>query len=72
MLYLKMGMALQDAGMEALRDLRDLAYDGDHSMNIVALKPNGEHAGFSTMTGKRYLYMRADMSEPEYVARTTA
>jgi len=69
-LYLKMGMSLQDAGMEALRDLMALAYDGAHSMNIIALTPNGEHAGFSTTNGRRYLYMRADMSEPEYIART--
>lgn len=71
-LYLKMGMSLHDAGMEALRDLAALAYDGLHSMNIVALKPDGEHAGFSTMTGKRYLYMRADMREPEFMMRTVA
>ncbi len=69
-LYLKMGMSLQDAGIEALRDLVSLAYDGLHSMNIVALSPSGEHAGFSTITGRRYLYMRADMSEPEYVVRS--
>lgn len=71
-LYLKMGMTLPEAGVEALHDLYALGYDGDHSMNIVALKPNGEHAGFSTSKGRRYLYMRADMSEPEYVTRTTA
>jgi beta-aspartyl-peptidase (threonine type) len=69
-LYMKMGMSLQDAGLEALRDMTSLGYDGAHSMNIVALAPSGEHAGFSTTSGRRYLYMRADMSEPEYVARS--
>lgn len=70
-LYLKMGMDVRAAGMEALQDLTSLAYDGKHSMNIVALTPQGEHAGFSTAEGKRYLYMRADMSEPEFMPRAT-
>ncbi len=70
-LYLKMGMSVQEAGRAALADLIDMAYDGHHSMNMVALTPSGEHAGFSTVEGKRYLYMRADMTEPEFVGRTT-
>lgn len=70
-LYMKMGMSVQEAGIAALRDLVDMAYDGHHSMNMVALSPSGEHAGFSTVGGKRYLYMRADMDEPEFVGRTT-
>lgn len=69
-LYLKMGMSVQEAGRAALADLIDMAYDGHHSMNMVALTPGGEHAGFSTVEGKRYLYMRADMDEPAFVGRT--
>ncbi len=74
-LYLKMGMSLQDAGQEALRDLSNLQDDGNATtgnryMNIVALRPNGEHGGFTTVPGRRYLYFTATMSEPMLADRT--
>jgi L-asparaginase / beta-aspartyl-peptidase len=74
-LYLKMGLSLQAAGMEALRDLKDLNRDedpviGNRYMNIVALGPNGEHGGFTTVPGRRYLYLTATMHEPALADRT--
>jgi beta-aspartyl-peptidase (threonine type) len=69
-LYLKMGMNMYDAGQEALRDLRDLVHEYDFRMNFIALTPQGEHAGFTTRPDGRYLYMAADMSEPELAPRT--
>jgi beta-aspartyl-peptidase (threonine type) len=69
-LYMKMGMSLRDAGLEALRDLGGLTTQVGQYMNIVALAPNGEHAGFTTVAGKRYLYMTADMDAPELRERT--
>jgi beta-aspartyl-peptidase (threonine type) len=39
-------------------------------MNIVALTPTGEHAGFTTVPGKQYLYMNAGMAEPALAERT--
>jgi beta-aspartyl-peptidase (threonine type) len=33
-------------------------------MNIGALTPQGEHAGFTTVPGKNYLYMSAEMGAP--------
>jgi L-asparaginase / beta-aspartyl-peptidase len=68
-LYLKMGMSLQEAGLETLRDLRDLNALPGQYMNIVALSPNGEHAGFTTVPSKKYLYLRADMDEPMLMDR---
>jgi L-asparaginase / beta-aspartyl-peptidase len=73
-LYLKMGMSLHAAGMEALRDLRDLNEDNDPNvgnryMNIVALRPDGEHSGFTTVPGRRYLYLTATMNEPALADR---
>lgn len=74
-LYLKMGMSLQEAGKEALRDLGYLQDDGNATtgnryMNIVALRPDGEHSGFTTVPGRRYLYLTATMAEPALADRT--
>lgn len=74
-LYLKMGMALHAAGQEALRDLSNLQDDGNATtgnryMNIVALRPDGEHGGFTTVPGRRYLYFTASMAEPALADRT--
>lgn len=68
-LYLKMGMSLTEAGYEALRDLMDLDAGAGQYMNIVAMTPRGECAGFSTVAGKRFLRMTASMEEPELVDR---
>jgi beta-aspartyl-peptidase (threonine type) len=68
-LYMKMGMSLSDAGLETLRDLEALDGALGYYMNIVALSPAGEHAGFTTIPGKRYLYMTAEMDEPAAAAR---
>jgi L-asparaginase / beta-aspartyl-peptidase len=74
-LYLKMGMSLQAAGQEALHDLASLQDDGNATtgnryMNIVALRPDGEHGGFTTVPGRRYLYFTATMAEPALADRT--
>lgn len=69
-LYIKMGMSLHEAGLEALRDIQELDYAGEHSMNIVVLAPSGEHRGFSTAAAKRYVYMRGNMDEPAFAARS--
>lgn len=72
-LYLKMGMGLIEAGREALRDLRALG-DAPHRvdyMNIVALSAQGEAAGFTTVSGKRFLVMSAAMDEPAVLERVT-
>lgn len=68
-LYLKFGMSLAEAGREALRDLAGLAPAEGQYMNIVALTPAGEPAGFTTVPGKKYLYQRAAMDEPELAER---
>jgi beta-aspartyl-peptidase (threonine type) len=69
-LYMKMGMSLHEAGLEALRDLQGLTSREGQYMNIVALTPQGEHAGFTTVPGKNYLYMTADMAAPLLAERT--
>jgi beta-aspartyl-peptidase (threonine type) len=69
-LYLKMGMSLQEAGLETLRDLQGLTSRAGQYMNIVALTPGGEYAGFTTVSGKQYLYMTGDMDAPALAERT--
>jgi beta-aspartyl-peptidase (threonine type) len=69
-LYMKMGMSLREAGLEALRDLQGLtSRRQEQYMNFVVLTPQGEHAGFTTVPGKRYLYMSAEMGEPVLAER---
>lgn len=69
-LYMKMGMTLVEAGLEALRDLRYMGSGPGQYMNIVALSPQGDHAGFTTVAGRRYLYFTAAMDEPALSDRT--
>ena len=69
-LYMKMGMSLPEAGLEALRDLHAIFTTPDHYMNIVALTPQGEAGGFTTVPGKLYLHMHAEMPEPVLTERT--
>jgi L-asparaginase / beta-aspartyl-peptidase len=69
-LYMKMGMSLTAAGQECLYDLEHLQAQPGQYMNIVALSPQGDHAGFSTVPGKRYLYFSGEMEEPGLAERT--
>lgn len=69
-LYLKMGLSLHNAGMETLRDLNDLHAQPGQYTNIIALTQRGEHAGFTTVPGKKYLYLHAAMAEPALADRT--
>ena len=68
-LYMKMGMALLEAGLEALRDLSFLGSAPGRYMNILAMMPNGAHAGYTTVPGKQYIYMAAGMDEPTLTER---
>jgi beta-aspartyl-peptidase (threonine type) len=68
-LYLKAGMSLREAGAEALRDLAVLDARAGQYMNIVAMDAAGNHAGFTTVPGKQYLYMTGEMDEPALAER---
>lgn len=70
-LYLKMGMSLEAAGRECLEELAYLQPQPGQYMNIVALTPDGQHLGFSTVPGKRYLYFTGEMDEPALAERVT-
>lgn len=68
-LYCKMGMSLAEAGNECLHELMHLPQVPGRYMNFVCLAPDGGHGGFSTVTGKRYLHISAEMDEPELLER---
>jgi beta-aspartyl-peptidase (threonine type) len=69
-LYLKSGMSLREAGFEALRDLAYLEPGPSQYMNFVVMTPGGDHEGFTTVPGRSYLYMTAEMESPQLAART--
>ena len=68
-LYLKMGLSLEEAGCQAMEDLHDLAAPYLGAMNIVALDKDGRHAGFSNREERTYIYMTGEMDEPEELPR---
>lgn len=67
--YMKMGFSLEQAGIQAMRDLNDLGgnYIGD--MNIVAMDRNGNPAGFTSEEGKNFVYMTEYSTEPVIAQR---
>ncbi len=71
-LYLKFGMTLEEAGLEALRDLAHLETELDGRMNFVVLTPDGRHGGFTTVPGNQYLYFTGEMDAPALAPRTLA
>ncbi|HRJ45469.1 MAG: isoaspartyl peptidase/L-asparaginase [Caldilineaceae bacterium] len=71
-LYMKMGMDLAAAGQECLAEIEQLSPRPGQYMNIVAMTPDGQHAGFSTTAGKRYLYYTGEMAEPQMGERMTS
>jgi L-asparaginase / beta-aspartyl-peptidase len=68
-LYLKAGMDLVEAGLEAMRDLAYFVPLDAARMSFVAMTPDGRHAGFTTMPDRTYLYMHSDMDEPDAAPR---
>ena len=68
-LYLKMGLSLEEAGRQAMEDLHDLAAPYQGGMNIVALDKDGRHAAFSNRQDRTYIYMTEEMEEPEELPR---
>ncbi len=68
--YLKQGLSLTEAGRQAMEDLNDLGGRYISRMSFIALDRDGVHAGFSSAQDQTYIYLRADMDEPEKVPRT--
>ncbi len=58
---MRLGMPLEDALEQALRDLQHLDTVGE--MNVVGLDRDGRPGGVSNLPGHTYLYMTEDMDE---------
>ena len=69
-LYMKMGMSLEEAGREAMADLNDLGDRYLGRMNFILLDRAGRCGGFSSAAGTRYIYWRTGMTEPQEAPRT--
>ena len=71
-LYMKMGMSLQRAAREAMKDLRALTVPFPPGMNLVAVDARGKHCGFTTETDRvvEYVYQTEKMKAPKIKART--
>ena len=63
-LYLKMGLSLEEAGREAMKDLDELGGKYVSRMNIIAMDKEGNPAAFSNNKDATYLYMTDEMDEP--------
>ncbi len=68
-LYMKMGLSLEQAGRMAMQDLDDLGGGYLSRMNIIALDRNGNPAAFSNYEGATYIYVTDEMSEPRQESR---
>jgi beta-aspartyl-peptidase (threonine type) len=66
--YLRMGLSLDDAGRQAMEDLHYL--DLPYPMGLIVMDPDGGHAGFSNHEHRTYIYMTGDMDEPAEIPRT--
>ncbi|MGA9349602.1 MAG: N(4)-(beta-N-acetylglucosaminyl)-L-asparaginase [Anaerolineae bacterium] len=64
-IYMKMGLSLEEAGRQAMEDLQVLPSPYLGPMNIVALDKDGHHAAFSNQEERTYVYMTGEMTEPE-------
>ena len=67
---MKMGMSVEEAGQQAMRDLDELGGNYLSDMNIIALDAQGSPAGFTNESEGKFVYMRAEMNEPQEVERT--
>jgi len=63
-LYLKMGMSLEHACIEAQRDLQIIDSPYARRINIIAIDKNGHHTAVTGTEGTTYVYMTQDMVEP--------
>jgi len=69
-LYMKMGLTLQEAGRMAMLDLNELGGKYLSRMSIIALDKEGSPAAFSNAEDANYIYMTDDMDESVQEQRT--
>ena len=68
--HLEAGLGPEEACLAALRDAASLVDEFRTTLNVLALAPDGCHAGASTRAGGTYAVMTADMTAPEIRPRS--
>jgi beta-aspartyl-peptidase (threonine type) len=68
-LYMKMGLALEEAGRRAMQDLNDLGGHYLSRLSFITMDCTGQHAGFSNAEEETYIYMTSEMNEPQEASR---
>jgi len=69
-MYMKIGLTLEEAGIRAMQDLNDLGGPYLSEMNIVAMDKDGAVAGFTNDQGNTYIYITdesQDIIQTEYI-----
>lgn len=67
--HMKYGKSVLEAGTLAMEELRSLGGNFIQDMNIVALDKEGNHAAFSSIVGKTYIYQTPDMASAQELER---
>ncbi len=67
--YMKMGMSVTESGKRTMEDLNDLGGQYLDRMNLIAMDKDGNHAGYSSIPGRTYVYQTIDMAECVEVER---
>jgi L-asparaginase / beta-aspartyl-peptidase len=63
-LYMKMGLSLDDAQHEAMKDLKDLKDGYIEHIAIIGLNKDGHHTGYTFRPDERYAFMTDQMDHP--------
>jgi beta-aspartyl-peptidase (threonine type) len=71
-MYMRMGMALLDAGQRAIKDLEYLVDPYFGRVSIIAVDGHGNHGGFSNAPDATYVYMAEGMDACAEVPRIHA
>jgi beta-aspartyl-peptidase (threonine type) len=68
-MYLRMGLPLEEAGRRGMEDLNALGGRYLGGMNLIAMDREGRYAGFSNTEERTYVYLTHEMAEPVEVPR---
>jgi isoaspartyl peptidase/L-asparaginase-like protein (Ntn-hydrolase superfamily) len=66
--YMKMGMSLEEATAEGLRDMNDLTAQRIGGVNIISMDRHGAPFSGNTGDGGSHIFMTPDMDDPDKVS----
>jgi beta-aspartyl-peptidase (threonine type) len=69
-LYMKMGMPVEEAGRTAMADLDELGGNYLDRMSLIAMSAEGQPVAFSNLEDATYIYMTDEMHDPVKQPRT--